>query len=107
MNKQEVSMIGFELVALAGEARSIYQRILNLAQKGEFKEIPELTKEANDLIIECHQKQTEMLHKEAQGDNSEVTFIMVHGQDHLMTTILLKELTEHILFLYKERAGEK
>ena len=29
---------------------------------------------------------------------------MVHGQDHLMTTILLKELMKHLIELYKRGA---
>ncbi|MEG2198299.1 MAG: PTS lactose/cellobiose transporter subunit IIA [Malacoplasma sp.] len=103
MTKKEITMIGFELVALAGEARSYLLSALNFAKENKFDEIEDLFKQAEELIIECHKKQTEMLQKEAQGDYSEVTLIMVHGQDHLMTTILLKELVGHIVDLYKKK----
>lgn len=39
----------------------------------------------------------------AQGEDLDIGFIFIHGQDHLMTTILLKELTENFVDLYKEK----
>lgn len=103
MTKKEITMMGFELVALAGEARSYLLSALDLAKQNKFNGIEELLKDADELIVECHKKQTEMLQKEAQGEYSDVTLIMVHGQDHLMTTILLKELISHIIELYKKK----
>lgn len=103
MTKKEITMMGFELVALAGEARSYLLKALEEAKNKKFNEINKLFEEADKLIIECHVKQTAMLQKEAKGEYSEVTLTMVHGQDHLMTTILLKELVLHIIELYKNK----
>lgn len=44
-----------------------------------------------------------MLAKEAGGEDVELGFIMVHGQDHLMTTMLLKDIIENLLDIYKEK----
>lgn len=99
-NKEKVSKLGLELVALSGEARSIYLQILNNAKKKNFDNSA-LLKEAEELLIECHQKQTQLLQEEAKGNYDDVTLIMVHGQDHLMSTYLLKELVEHLVELYK------
>lgn len=99
--KENMSRLGLELVALAGDARSIYLEILSHAKAKNFSAIEPLMKEAEELIVECHKKQTELLQEEARGNYQDVTMIMVHGQDHLMTTILLKELVDHIVGLYK------
>ena len=45
---------------------------------------------------------TSLLAKEAQGDDIAYSVTMMHGQDHLMTTILLKDLMKHLLEFYKE-----
>ncbi|MDA5396059.1 PTS lactose transporter subunit IIA, partial [Staphylococcus aureus] len=37
----------------------------------------------------------------AQGDDIAYSVTMMHGQDHLMTTILLKDLMKHLLEFYK------
>ena len=46
--------------------------------------------------------QTSTLSKEAAGDEIEVGFIMEHGQDHLMTTLLLRDIVKHLIKLYKK-----
>lgn len=103
MNKQEVAMIGFEIVAFAGEARSLLLKALKQAKAGEFDGIDELIQEAQQSLNDAHAAQTQMLAKEAGGENPEIGFIMVHGQDHLMTTILLKDIIHHLIDIYREK----
>lgn len=103
MTKEDVTMIGFEIVAYAGDARSKLLEALNKAQNGEFDKAENLVKEAEECLVGAHNSQTEILAKEAGGDDLEMSFIMVHGQDHLMTTILLKELMKHLIELYKRK----
>lgn len=55
--------------------------------------------------MDAHNAQTDMLAKEASGENIELGFIMVHGQDHLMTTLLLKEIVTDFIELYR-RVGD-
>lgn len=102
MNKEEVTMIGFEIVAYAGEARSNLIEAINVAKEGEYEKAEELVKEADETIKEAHNIQTKMLSKEAAGEEMEIGFIMVHGQDHLMTTLLLRDIVEHLITLYKK-----
>lgn len=101
MNKEEVAMIGFEVVAFAGEARSKLMEALNEAEKGNYVLADELVEEANVSLIEAHKSQTQMLAAEARGENIELGFIMVHAQDHLMTTMLLKDTIKHLFNIYK------
>ena len=102
MNKEEVAMVGFEVVAYAGEARSKLMEALSHAEKGEFDAADKLVAEANSSLLEAHKSQTQMLAAEARGENIEVGFIMVHAQDHLMTTILLKDTIKHLFNIYKK-----
>lgn len=104
MNREEANMVGFEIVAFAGEARSNLLQALNAAEKGDFNRAKELIKEADESIKEAHNTQTKMLAQEAAGDVVDVGFIMVHGQDHLMTTMLLRDIIEHLINVYKKNA---
>lgn len=101
MNKEEITMIGFEIVAYAGDARSKLLEALKLAKQGEFDKTDALIKEAEEALADAHRAQTEMLAKEAGGEDLELGFIMIHGQDHLMTTILLKDIIHDLIELYK------
>lgn len=102
MNREEVAMIGFEIVAYAGDARSKLLDALNLAKDGQFDQVDALIEQAGEYIQQAHAAQTSMLTKEAQGEDVEIGFIMIHGQDHLMTTILLKDLIEHLINIYRQ-----
>lgn len=89
--KKEISMTGFSIVAYAGDAKADLIDALNSARKGNFAQARELVNSANDSIVAAHNEQTKLLSKEAGGEQMDVTFIMVHGQDTLMTTMLFKD----------------
>ena len=74
---------------------------LNAAQAGEFDRAESLVEEANACIVEAHHAQTSLLTKEAAGEDLAYSVTMMHGQDHLMTTLLLKDLMKHMIELYK------
>ncbi|HDJ4689967.1 TPA: PTS lactose/cellobiose transporter subunit IIA [Staphylococcus aureus] len=97
MNREEVQLLGFEIVAFAGDARSKFLEALTAAQAGDFAKADALIEEGNN----AHRAQTSLLAKEAQGDDIAYSVTMMHGQDHLMTTILLKDLMKHLLEFYK------
>ncbi|WP_164098982.1 PTS lactose/cellobiose transporter subunit IIA [Staphylococcus aureus] len=101
MNREEVQLLGFEIVSFAGDARSKFLEALTAAQAGDFAKADALIEEGNNCIAEAHRAQTSLLAKEAQGDDIAYSVTMMHGQDHLMTTILLKDLMKHLLEFYK------
>lgn len=103
MDKQEAAMVGFEIVAYAGEARSTLLQALKEAKSGNFENTDNLIEKANESILKAHKAQTEMLAKEAGGESVEIGFIMVHGQDHLMTTMLLRDIIENLIDVYREK----
>ena len=100
MNKEEVSMVGFEIVAFAGEARSKLLQAVNEAKKSNLDAAEGLVKEAKESLVEAHNAQTQILAAEAGGESVELGFIMVHAQDHLMTTLLLSDIVEHLIEIY-------
>ena len=94
MNREEITMLGFEIVAYAGDARSKLLESLNAARSGDFARAESLIEEANECIVEAHHAQT-------AGEDLAFSVTLMHGQDHLMTTLLLKDMMQHMLELYK------
>lgn len=101
MTKEEASMIGFEIVAYSGEARSKLLLAVEKAKTQQFDECKKLIEEANECLNDAHRSQTELLQQEARGENIEIGFITVHAQDHLMTSILLKDIINSLLDIYR------
>lgn len=112
-SKEEISMTGFAIVAYAGDAKTALLKAIQKAQEGKYEEAHALVKEANESIVEAHNEQTKLLSQEAGGNDMDVTFIMVHGQDTLMTTMMLKDQVEYFIDMYKHineleaRLGDK
>lgn len=101
MNREETTLLGFEIVAYAGSARSKFLEALKSAQKGEYDKAEELVVDGNGYLNDAHNAQTSLLQKEAAGEDLAFSVTLMHGQDHLMTTVLLQDLTKHMIELYK------
>lgn len=100
-SKEEINMLGFTIVAYAGDARSDLMDALAFARDGYFEQARELVESANDSIVSAHREQTNLLVEEASGDNFEVSFTMIHGQDTLMTTMLLYDQVKFFIDEYE------
>lgn len=103
MTKDELTMIGFEIVAYSGDARSALLDLLKEVRIGKFDKVEIKLKEIDENLKLAHQAQTKILSQEASGEELEIGFIFIHGQDHLMTTILLRDIITDFIDLYKER----
>lgn len=102
MTSQELEFITLEIVAYAGDARSKYIQALNLANDGKFDEAEKLIGEASEFIDEAHKTQTKMIQMEASGEKVDMSFLMAHAQDHLMTVMLLRDIVNSFINMYKK-----
>ena len=104
MNREDLQMLGFEIVAYSGDARSTLLKLLREVRQGNFENIETELKDADENLKLAHNAQTKILAQEASGENLDIGFIFIHGQDHLMTTLLLRDLIQDFIALYKERS---
>lgn len=102
MNKEELTMISFEIVSYSGEARSKLLLALEKAKVGNFDECDKLVEEAGKCLIDAHDAQMDVMQQEAKGNAVEMGFIMVHAQDHLMTTLLFKDIIGTLIDVYRK-----
>lgn len=103
VSKKDISMVGFTIVAYAGDAKTALLNALKEAKAGNFDKAKELVKKSNQSIVDAHNAQTKLMAKEASGEDLDTTFIMSHGQDTLMTTMLLKDEINYFIDLYEEK----
>lgn len=101
MNPQMEAIMG--LIVNGGNARSLAMQAIYAAKKYNFEEAAKKLEECNDFLLQAHHGQTELLTKEASGERTEVTLLMVHAQDHLMNAITVKDLATEIVDLYKNK----
>lgn len=100
--EEQQQMISFGIVASAGQARSLAFEALAAAKKHDYEQADELLKESEQAFLGAHDEQTKLLAKEAGGDHTPVDVLLVHAQDHLMTSMLAQELIKEIIDLRRE-----
>jgi cellobiose PTS system EIIA component len=95
--------IAFKIISCAGDGIGKLFAALKEAKKGNFGAAEALVKEGKKKINEAHKVQTGLLVGEANGEQAEINILMIHAQDHLMNSVLAKELISEMIDLYKTR----
>ncbi|WP_125702214.1 PTS lactose/cellobiose transporter subunit IIA [Lacticaseibacillus daqingensis] len=101
MDEQELAV--FNIISLAGDSRTLAFEALRLARQGDFDQADAKLEAARKASVEVHKLQTEMITKEAQGEHQNVSLLMVHAQDHLMTSLLARDLITEMIGMLKEQ----
>lgn len=93
------------IIVNAGQSRSLCFEALRQAKQGHFSEADALLQEANTFAREAHAVQTRLIEADEGEGKTKMTLVMVHAQDHLMTSILAKELITELVDLYKQNSS--
>ncbi|MCP9017199.1 PTS lactose/cellobiose transporter subunit IIA [Streptococcus sp. CF8-6] len=108
MDRQSSIEVAMQLIMYGGEAKSCALEAIAAAKNQKFDDATEKLSQAQAALLEAHHAQTDMLTREAQGEKNEINLFMIHGQDHLMTSIAFVDLAKEIIALYQkiEKKGE-
>lgn len=98
---EELMEIAFGIITFAGEAKFMTKEALKLAREGKFTEAREKLEEAKNTLNGAHKNQTALITKEANEEKIEMSVVLVHSQDHLMTTMSEISLAEELISMYE------
>lgn len=101
MNEKNSEVI-MGLILHAGDAKSHAMEAIQAAKTGDFKQADDKIKGSEAALVEAHHTQTGLLTEEAQGNHVEISLLMVHGQDHLMTAIAFVDLAKEVIDVYRQ-----
>ena len=100
MDEKDLEAI-MELIMHSGEGKSNAIEAIHAAKTGDFKLAEEKIKAAEKSLSQAHHAQSDMLTQEARGEHRDITILLIHGQDHLMTGIAFKDIAKEMVELYK------
>ncbi|WP_421186870.1 PTS N,N'-diacetylchitobiose transporter subunit IIA [Aeromonas enteropelogenes] len=90
------------LIINSGQARSLAYTALKKAKEGELAAAHQLMAQSREALNAAHLVQTQLI----EGDQGEgkipVTLVLVHAQDHLMTSMLARELISELIELHEK-----
>lgn len=102
MDNETSQLVAFNIISYSGMARAYVHEAMDAMREGNFELAEQKMQEAEDQLVEAHKSQTDLLHQFANGTEIEIQIIMVHAQDHLMTTMTLKEIAAEMEEMYKQ-----
>ncbi len=88
------------LLCQVGEARSAFMGAMVSARKGNFNESDELLKQGDQALISVHKSQTSLIGFDEGAGKVTMTLILTHIQDHIMTTMLCREMATEIISIH-------
>lgn len=100
--KEELTNAGLRVVAFSGNARSNFLEALDLAKACKFEEADQYIGMGVENLDLASLAQKDFLANEAEGSREGLDFLAIHAQDHYMTTLLLRDLINNLIDIYKK-----
>ncbi|MEN0582216.1 PTS lactose/cellobiose transporter subunit IIA [Phytobacter palmae] len=91
------------IIINAGQSRGLCYEALQSAKEGNFVDADEKMQQSQHFAREAHLVQTQLIEADEGEGKTKMTLVMVHAQDHLMTSILAKELVTELIEIYRTR----
>ncbi|MGG7059387.1 PTS lactose/cellobiose transporter subunit IIA [Clostridium nigeriense] len=101
-----LELISFQLISNVGEARSALFEAMRAAREECFEEADKLVAEAEDSLIKAHESHSSLIMQEASGDKVQISLLLMHAEDQLMTTELLKGMAKEVILTHKKYSNK-
>ena len=82
----EISVVAMHVILNACSGRDKVDKAFAHMAEFRFEEAESLLKEAEEDMLKAHQSQTEMIQRQAGGEDTEYSLLFIHAQDTLMTS---------------------
>ena len=90
------------MTSFGGEAKSQALLAIKQAREGYFEQAEENMKKSWQALEKSHQAQTNLLCREAESENIEVSVFMLHAANHLSSAQVIYLLAEELIHLHKK-----
>lgn len=98
---EEMEMTCFEMISAVGSARSSYIEAIHAAKAGDYDKANQLIEEGNSSFLEGHKVHLQLIQNEASGKKNEMSLLLVHSEDQLMSAEGFKILALELIDIYK------
>lgn len=106
MTEIEQQIVG--MISSAGDSKAKAFEALKMVKESRYDEARKLLNEAREIDLAAHKIQTQLITAEMSGgeDKPEIGLLMVHAQDHYMTSQLARDLIEEMINIFEAKEGK-
>ncbi|MDO4473194.1 MAG: PTS lactose/cellobiose transporter subunit IIA [Eubacteriales bacterium] len=103
VNIEKISESAMKVITYSGMAKSCYLEALSLAKQGDFVEAEKKIEEGNKSFVEAHDGHMDVLQEEMASLEPQISLLMTHAEDQLMSAETIKIVIMELIELYKEK----
>lgn len=102
MTELEQQIVG--IISSAGDSKAKAFEALKKVKESKYDEARQLLKESREADLAAHKIQTALITAEMTGENRpEIGLLMVHAQDHYMTSQLARDMVEELIEIFEAK----
>ncbi|MGL5436434.1 MAG: PTS lactose/cellobiose transporter subunit IIA [Lachnospiraceae bacterium] len=101
----EIYEISFQIIADAGDARSLAMNAIKKANEYRFEEANDLIRQAQNSLRAAHASQTGLMQKQANGESVEINIMLVHSQDHFAMGTCAIDMAKQAIIINQKIKG--
>ena len=104
MTEETIQEMSFEIIGYAGNAFSYFYEAVEEMMEENKERAKELYNLGKKELTQAHKVQTYLLISEANGEKVNTNVILIHAQDHLMTTIMYERIAKQMIRILDKEA---
>lgn len=104
MTEETIQEMSFEIIGYAGNAFSYFYEAVEEMMEENKERAKELYNLGKKELTQAHKVQTDLLISEANGEKVNTNVILIHAQDHLMTTIMYERIARQMILILDKEA---
>ncbi len=102
---EQMQAVAFQIIAEVGSAKSMYMEALRIAkEEADFTAARELLIEGQELAASAHSHHFELVSQEANGEQLTFSLMLMHAEDQLLTTEVIKTMVEELIIVHEQLA---
>ncbi|WP_214811032.1 PTS lactose/cellobiose transporter subunit IIA [Exiguobacterium sp. s127] len=106
-NEQTMEQVAFMMILHSGNARSTIREAIEVYKEESFEAFGRLLTDAREQLQEAHQIHFGQVQKEASGEPTTLSLLLLHAEDHLMSTQTMLDLTSGLVEMMEHKFSQK
>ncbi|MGN1013743.1 MAG: PTS lactose/cellobiose transporter subunit IIA [Butyricicoccus sp.] len=98
----DMETICFQIITNVGSAKSCFIEAIGLAKEGKFDEAREHIADGDQFFLEGHHAHADLIAQEAGGDPVQMSLILTHAEDQLMSAETARIYALEFIELYEK-----
>lgn len=98
-----LEQMAFMMILHSGNARSTIQEAIQTYKNGSYEAFEAQLATAREQLKEAHQTHFGQIQKEANGEKTDMSLLLLHAEDHLMSTQTMLDLTASLIEMMEQK----